>query len=201
MPEKSKMILIDQTNQYLFTSWSELKEEAKYVILRKLNKFLSPHNVRISLLIRMKLQNRDGSFVDKLTASSNDFFRYYVNNFGENIYEKMNHFPQCQVPRRDSNSKLKNSSQEIDILFDQFKVDLKTDVNIEEPHSHNNEFVASTNDVQSSASCSKNSDVIVTSEQNHTLDELKRKCKLSLDDSQQPDDNFQELLNMLGNNV
>ena len=62
--------------------------------MRKLNRFLAPHNIRISLLIRMKLQLRDGTFVDKST--SNDFLSYYVHNVGENIYEKVNHFPQCQ---------------------------------------------------------------------------------------------------------
>lgn len=179
MPEKSKMIIIDQANQYLFGSWSELNEEQKYSIVRKLNKFLAPHNVRISLLIRTRLQNRDGSFVDKLAASTNDFYRYYIRNIGENIYEKVNHFPHCQFKIDKSSSKNQIATQEIDFLFQQFG-DL---TNESEPEK--------VEESQQSSSTSV--------EQTSTLDELKKKCKLELSSPQEVtlEDNFQELLNML----
>lgn len=184
MPEKSKMIIIDQANQYLYGSWSELNEEQKYSIVRKINKFLAPHNVRISLLIRMRLQHRDGTFVDKLTASTNDFYRYYIRNIGENIYERVNHFPHCQVKiDKCEGSKNQIATQEIDFLFQQFQVDLPN--NQEE-------------------CCGKEEESPQTSstaavEQSSTLDELKKKCKLEITSQQEVsvDDNFQELLNML----
>lgn len=182
LPEKSKMIIIDQANQYLFGSWSELNEEQKYSIVRKLNKFLAPHNVRISLLIRMRLQQRDGSFVDKLTASNNDFYRYYIRNIGENIYEKVNHFPHCQVKiDKSEHSKNQIATQEIDFLFQQFKVDL----------TNENENVSETIEKEEAPSTSV--------EQTNTLEELKKKCKLDLASPNEValEDNFQELLNML----
>lgn len=181
MPEKSKMIIIDQANQYLYGSWSELNEEHKYSIVRKLNKFLAPHNVRISLLIRMRLQHRDGSFVDKLNAATNDFYRYYIRNIGENIYEKANLFPHCQFKiDKSEGSKNQIVTQEIDFLFQQFKED---------------ELVSDDCEAGEKVEISQ---AIV--EQTNTLSELKKKCKLDITSSQEvalEEDNFQELLNML----
>lgn len=186
MPEKAKMILIDQANQYFFSSWREYNEENKYSVVRSLNRFLAPHNIRISLLIRMRLQMRDGSFADKSTNS--DFLNYYVHNVGENIYEKVNHFPQCQNPDKNDG---RQSSQEIDFLFQQFRVDL------------NDDPMDSTEIKSTSAENAEAKDDNNMTDQKKTLDELKRKCKLDVtpqeNDLQTTDDNFQELLNMLGN--
>lgn len=178
-PEQAKMILIDQSNSFFFNRWKELNEESRYGVVRKLNKFLSPFNIRISLLIRMKLQARDGSFVDKASASSNDFFRYYISNSGENIYEKIAHFPHCQVVETKSGNKEANSI-EIDCLFQQFNVDLQdVDKNIIDSRE------------------------IETFEHINALDELKRKCKMDVIGEEAPpiyEDNFQELLSMLDEN-
>ncbi|KAL7024581.1 hypothetical protein ACKWTF_013113 [Chironomus riparius] len=185
MPDKAKMILIDQANQNFFTSWREYNEEYKYSAVRKINRFLAPHNIRISLLIRMKLQLRDGSFVDK--SNPNDFLNYYVHNVGENIYEKVNHFPQYQNA---GNNDEKQASQEIDFLFQQFKVDLSDEV------------IDDKMELKTNSKDEKQDDTIPT-DQKKTLDELKKKCKLDVTPQHndlQADDNFQELLNMLGNN-
>jgi hypothetical protein len=177
------MIIIDQANQYLYGSWSELNEEQKYSIVRKLNKFLAPHNVRISLLIRMRLQQRDGSFVDKLTASNNDFYRYYIRNIGENIYEKVTHFPHCQIKiDKSEHSKNQIATQEIDFLFQ----------TLTSQNDECDEKVPEEKEVHVTPSAS-------VVEQTNTLDELKKKCKLELTSPQEVtlEDNFQELLNML----
>lgn len=182
LPEQSKMILIDQANNFFFNNWKELNEESRYSIVRKLNKFLAPFNIRISLLIRMKLQQRDGSFVDKIAASSNDFFRYYIQNLGENIYEKIAHFPHCQT--FESKAGNKKSTSEIDCLFQQFTVDMAENAaEIEE----------------STASYLEEAPVI---ENRTALDDLKKKCKLDLAEEAPPEyeDNFQELLSMLDGN-
>lgn len=186
MPEKSKMILIDQANQYLFTSWREYTTERKYSVVRKINKFLEPHNIRISLLIRMQLQQRDGSFVDKTTV--NDFLSYYLFNIGENIYEKVVHFPQCQKTEKRGE---KQVSQEIDFLFQQFRVDLN-EKNVTDSST-------TSNDVQDKS----NSDDKIATDQKKTLEELEKKCKIDVSSPQsevEDEDNFQELLNMLGKN-
>lgn len=178
-PEQAKMILIDQSNQFFFNHWNQLNEENRYGLVRKLNKFLVPFNTRISLLIRMKLQMRDGSFVDKVTASNNDFFRYYVKNLGENIYEKVAHFPQCQIVETRSESR-ENSTHEIDCLFQQFSVDLQ------ENYARDSKT--------SLQSVNESTDSITA------LDELKKKCKIDAIDGEGPpiyEDNFEELLSML----
>lgn len=199
MPEKAKMLLIDQTNQYFFSSWANFADEQKYSIVRKLNKFLAPQSIRISLLIRMKLQLKDGSFVDKLTASSNDFFRYYCHNIGENIYEKINHFPQCQNLDKKDHNKSINDTKEIDFLFQQFKVDLTENI-VATPAATSNE-----SEYKNTHEKKEQNEKLNSVEQHKTLDELKRKCKLDLcnNDDAPPvyEDNFQELLNMLDSNT
>lgn len=182
IPEQAKMILIDQANQFFFTQWNQLGEENRYGVVRRLNKFLSPFNIRISLLIRMKLQARDGAFVDKVAASSNDFFRYYLNNLGENLYEKIAHFPHCQV--LESKPGAKKETNEIDCLFHQFNVDMSEAS--EEPPA------------QSSQGEPIRREVVET---RNTLDELKKKCRFDLPEEAPPEyDNFEELLSMLGEN-
>lgn len=190
MPEKHKMIIIDQANQYFFTSWNEFQEDQKYAIVRKINKFLAPHNVRISLLIRTNLQQRDGTFTDKLTASNNDFYRYYIRNIGENVYEKAIHFPHChvKVDKSETSAGRQIATQEIDFLFQQFKVDLISPTALTSGNNY---------DVKPSSSSTTSENVTV---QQSSLNELKKKCKLDIatQESPQDDDNFQELLNMLG---
>jgi hypothetical protein len=127
----------------------------------------------------MKLQLRDGSFVDKVTASNNDFFRYYQKNLGENIYEKVALFPHCQSLEQKSASR-ENSTHEIDCLFQQFTVDL------DENHSEEVKTVAQP-----------------VKEPTNALAELKKKCKIDEIAGEAPpvyEDNFQELLSMLDEN-
>jgi hypothetical protein len=186
MPEQSKIILIDQANQFFFMHWNELNEENRYGVVRRLNKFLTPFNIRISLLIRIKLQLRDGAFVDKITGSTNDFFRYYVHNLGENIYERIAHFPHCQSAVDSKQGSHNHSSNEINFLFQQFNVDLAESQPIESPET---------------------AEVVETLEkkvveQTSALDELKKKCRLDIVEEAPPvyEDNFDELLNMLEGN-
>lgn len=187
MPEQGKMILIDQANQFFFTHWNELNNDNHYSLVRKMNRFLAPFNIRISLLIRMKLQHRDGSFVDKIGASQNDFFRYYVHNLGENIYEKIAHFPHCQMVKVESGSK-QSTTNEIDCLFQQFNVDMMN-VGSEETNEKSEETKMNSSDKE-----------VVEHQSN--LDELKKKCRFDLDDEAPPvyEDNFEELMSMLDGN-
>lgn len=186
MPEQAKIIIIDQANQFFFSEWNELRDEQRYGVVRKLNKFLAPFNTRISLLIRMNLQQRDGSFVDKLAAGSNEFFRYYIQNLGENIYEKITHFPQSQEVKCGKPA----ASHEIEYLFQQFNVDLAE--------------ATSSSDKAESIPLNKNNDVEKKLEKPQTtaLDELQKKCRMDLSNQDCPEyeDSFVELINMLGEN-
>jgi hypothetical protein len=134
----------------------------------------------------MKLQHRDGSFVDKTSASSNDFFRYYVKNLGENIYEKVSFFPHCQVVETKSTSR-ENSTHEIDCLFQQFN---NTTV-----QQYNSTTVLETTEPKSSSKIQEEKEPSL-----NALEELKKKCKMEEIDGEAPpiyEDNFQELLSML----
>ena len=183
MPEQGKMIIIDQANQFFYDKWNHLNDEKRYGIVRRLNRFLTPFNIRISLLIRMKLQVKDGTFIDKVAGSSNEFFRYYVHNLGENIYEKLAHFPQCKAT--DSVSDNKEHTHEIDCLFQQFNVDL-------------NEVAA----LETVATRLETGSKETVAEPRNTLDELKKKCKMDeVEDPKIEDDNFQDLLAMLDKNL
>jgi hypothetical protein len=189
MPEQAKMIMIDQVNNFYFSEWNALPDEQRYGIVRKLNKFLMPFNTRISLLIRMSLQQRDGSFVDKLAAGSNEFFRYYIQNLGENIYEKITHFPQCQ--QQEVKYGKPAASHEIEYLFQQFNVDLA-------------DATSGSREIES-VPLTSSKDVKIESEKPTVataLDELKKKCRMDEvnQDCAEYGDNFEELLNMLGEN-
>lgn len=185
IPEQGKMILIDQANQFFFNHWNEINEEQKFSIVRKLNKFLSPFNVRISLLIRMRLQLRDGSFTDRIASASNDFFRYYIQNLGENIYEKVNLFPHCQIVDTRTLGRQGQTSSEIDCLFHQLNVDMDTKMYEIE--------------VKSDEKQEENDDLKQQEERVNNLEELKKKCRFETMDEAPPayDDNFDELLSML----
>lgn len=184
MPDQMKIILIEQSNRFFYAEWNELSEEDRYGQVRSLNKFLSPFNIRISLLIRMKLQNRDGSFVDKNEATSSDFFRYYINNLGKNLYEKIAHFPHCQLLTKPAHQ----NTNEIDCLFQQFAVDI--DGSLPENPETTTSSISRDDQIENN---------VETKAPNSALDELKKKCKFDVDEEAPPvyADNFQELLNML----
>lgn len=185
IPEQGKMILIDQTNQFIYNHWKALRDEQKMAIMRKFTAFLAPFNVRISILIRMRLQLRDGTFLDRVAASSNDFFRYYVQNLGENVYEKVNLYPHCQVVDTRNVGRQGQTSSEIDCLF----------------HQLNMEFEGNTFEFASEKSEEKKEEAEqeVKVEEKNGLEELKRKCKFDVMEEAPPayEDNFDELLNML----
>jgi hypothetical protein len=184
IPEQGKMILIDQANQFFFNNWNELVDEQKLTIVRKLSKFLAPYNVRISLLIRMRLQLRDGSFTDRIAAATNDFFRYYIQNLGENIYEKVNLFPHCQIVDTRNVGRQGQTSNEIDCLFHQLNVEVNSKMFELESKSDDKE---------------EKEELKEDEERKNNLEELKKRCRFEVTEEAPPayDDNFDELLNML----
>lgn len=190
IPEQGKMILIDQANQYFYNHWNDLRDEQKMTIVRKLTTFLSPYNVRISILIRMRLQLRDGTFLDRVAAASNDFFRYYVQNLGDNVYEKVNLYPHCQVVDTRNVGRQGQTSNEIDCLFHQLNMDFE---------ANTFQFLSEKRD-EGKEGESASPEVKV--EEKNSLEELKKKCKFDALDEPPPayDDNFDELLSMLEEN-
>lgn len=187
IPEQGKMIMIDQANQFFYNHWNGLRDDQKMGIARKLTVFLSPYNVRISILIRMRLQLRDGSFLDRMAAASNDFFRYYVQNLGENVYEKVHLYPHCQVVDTRNVGRQGQTSHEIDCLFHQLNMDFE---------ANTFEFLSEKREEEKKEVEEPEPDVKV--EEKNGLEELKKKCKF---DTEEPppayEDNFDELLSML----
>lgn len=122
MPELQKMILIDFAKQYFVDQWNICDDE-KIKMVNKLNQWFRPFSTKISLLIRMRLQNADGSFVDKISAETNEFFRYYSKNNGENIYEKIAFYSNKSAPSTTSSSKNYRTSFELDQLLIQLNIE------------------------------------------------------------------------------
>lgn len=198
MPDQHKMLLVDNANQYFIKGWNELDEDERYSAVRRINKFLAPFHTRISLLIRIKLQNRDGSFVDKMTAASSDFFRYYLKNNGENIYEKISNFSQNN---QQESLEVMQKSNEIDQLFHQFNVDLIPNESKCIAIKPSESFRKSVRDTDREVT-SKTSKQPIEATSNFD----KMKIKLKLDDQKNDQENDEEnfhnmLLNMLGDNT
>jgi hypothetical protein len=116
-PDLKKMVLIDEAKQTILNHWDSLDEDHKYVVARIINKWLSPFSTKISLLIRAKLQNGDGTFLDKTEAQNNSFFNYYSKNNGENIYEIVTNFNHQESPT--------TSKSIIDQLFNQLNMEVE----------------------------------------------------------------------------
>lgn len=119
-PHLKKMVMIDEAKSTILTEWNCLEGDHKYTITRIINRWLSPFTTKISLLIRAKLQNGDGSFLDKMEAQNNSFFNYYHKNNGENIYEIVTNFSHQENPSKNS-----QYSFEFDQLFNQLNMEVE----------------------------------------------------------------------------
>lgn len=197
MPDQHKMLLVDNANQYFIQGWNELNEDERYSAVRRINLFLEPFHTRISLLIRVKLQNRDGSFVDKMTAASSDFFRYYLKNNGENIYEKITNFTQSN---QQESIEVMRTSNEIDQLFHQFNVDLIPNDSKCIAIKPSESFRKSVRDPDKEVTIKTTQQPI---EASSNYDNMKLKLKLDVQTNEEEceEDNFHNmLLNMLGEN-
>lgn len=87
--ELRKSIRVDANKQILIDVWDQLNTSSRERAVQNITDWLQPFNTRISVLLRLGLQNNDGSFVDH--PLDNDFYEHYVECPGTNIYAKTAH--------------------------------------------------------------------------------------------------------------
>lgn len=125
IPEMRKTILIDSTKQIIIDYWDQLNDGGKTLIVNNLNHWLKPYNTKISILLRLGLQNNDGSFV--VTPINNEFYDHYSQNLGTNIYAKTAHMQPkdlAKAVREKSREPSPVNTREFDALFDQLGIPL-----------------------------------------------------------------------------
>lgn len=123
IPEMRKSILVDSTKQIIIDYWDQLNDGGKTVLVSNMAHWLKPFNTKISILLRLGLQNNDGSFV--VTPVKNDFYDYYSQNLGTNIYAKTAHLQPKDFRknvRERSREPSPLSTREFDTLFDQLGI-------------------------------------------------------------------------------
>lgn len=190
--------MIDEAKKKIITNWELLDEDSKYVVVRNLNKWLSPYSTKISLLMRVKLQNPDGSFVDRREAENNAFYNYYIKNNGENIYEVITNFSNSTESSPSSTSKY---SFEIDQLFNQLNMDVQSPTKLSVLNGLPQELEGSI-DTRDSGPAQKDivqshdPNVINGSSYHYLMNELKLNSD-GKDDIEEHSDKFSELLGML----
>lgn len=96
MPEMKKTVLIDSTKRSLIEFWDTCSDADKVGMMNKLDQWMKPFNVKISILIRLGFQRNDGTF--ELTPSHvhAEMYQHYKDNVGENIYAKNNETTQSK---------------------------------------------------------------------------------------------------------
>lgn len=86
MPEMKKGILVDMVKMKLLTVWDTCDDEAKLNIATVVCNWLHPFNVKISILMRLGLQDDSCNFIP--IDLSNRTHSDLLANIGENIYKK-----------------------------------------------------------------------------------------------------------------
>lgn len=122
-PEMRKSILIDSTKQIIIDYWDQLNDGGKTLVVSNMKHWLKPFNTKISILLRLGLQNNDGSFV--VTPINNDFYDYYSQNLGTNIYAKTAHLQPkdlAKAVQERSRDPSPVNTREFDTLFDQLGI-------------------------------------------------------------------------------
>lgn len=123
IPEMRKSILVDSTKQIIIDYWDQLNDGGKTTVVNNMKHWLKPFNTKISILLRLGLQNNDGSFVD--TPINNGFYDYYSQNLGVNIYAKTAHLQPkdlAKAVREKSREPSPVNTKVFDSLFDQLGI-------------------------------------------------------------------------------
>ncbi|GAB0093073.1 uncharacterized protein DMENIID0001_081250 [Sergentomyia squamirostris] len=123
MTEMKKSILIDCAKKTLIDFWDVLGSAERMRILKSLMKWLRPFRVKISILLRLGLQQNDGKFVD---IAPDDQRQFYALSIGENIYAKSANMGKSRSPsgqlQASSLSTLQASTNDLTALADQLTV-------------------------------------------------------------------------------
>lgn len=107
-PESRKTTLIDCTKRHLIEYWDQMAETDRTDCRGALLHWLRPFSVKISVLIRLGFQRPDGTFETRIDS---EFFRYYADHLGENIYTKHAYVTSVSRRKRAGKNRLKFSGQ------------------------------------------------------------------------------------------
>lgn len=129
LPESRKTTLIDCTKRHLIEYWDQMAETDRTDCRKSMLHWLGPFAVKISILIRLGFQRSDGTFETRIDS---EFFRYYSDHLGENIYTKHAYVTSVSRRKRAGKNRMKFSAQvnvdsnrkthEIDALVSQLNV-------------------------------------------------------------------------------
>lgn len=108
LPESRKTTLIDCTKRHLIEYWDQMAETDRTDCRKSLLHWLRPFSVKISILIRLGFQRPDGTFETRIDS---EFFRYYADHLGENIYTKHAYVTSVSRRKRAGKNRLKFSAQ------------------------------------------------------------------------------------------
>lgn len=85
LPEMRKTLLIDCTKRHLIEYWDSMLITERITLQSTLLRWVRPYCVKISILIRLGFQNTDGGLI---ANEESEFYQYYADHVGENIYTK-----------------------------------------------------------------------------------------------------------------
>lgn len=85
MPEMLKTILVDAAKLKILNSWDNSTEDGKRETLNAISEWLKPFMTKISILMRLGLQDNNSQFVE---INPGGPLRKFMVNVGENIYRK-----------------------------------------------------------------------------------------------------------------
>lgn len=120
MTEMRKSILIDCAKKTLIDYWDVLGTTERMAIMKSLGKWLRPFRVKISILLRLGLQQNDGKFVE---VGDDDPRQFYTMTIGENIYAKSANVGRSRSSgQQTSLTNLQASTSDLTALADQLMV-------------------------------------------------------------------------------
>lgn len=123
IPETRKSILIDFAKRHLIEFWDNINETKRDSLLKTVQRWLHPFNVKISILIRLGFQRLDMTFD---TECASEHFRYYADNIGENIYVKHANLTSVKLLNDHKSKKKSPNSHELEFLTAQLNVNHAT---------------------------------------------------------------------------
>lgn len=132
IPENRKTMLIDCGKRLIIEYWDKIPD--KDFVVQRMMEWLQPFNVKISILIRLGFQRSDTTF--EMNNSDREYFQYYMNNVGENIYAKHAHSVIKGSVDRVKEKPIENS-REIDSLVEQLNINRKSKADSDENQSGN----------------------------------------------------------------
>lgn len=127
MPEMKKTLLVDTTKRCLIDFWDVCSDVDMVDLLGTLLEWMTPFNVKISILIRSGLQLSDGSF-EAATGQAHieEHFGDYLEHIGENIYARNANGTKNKTKASAKQSRLPRKSSisnELSTLANQLNID------------------------------------------------------------------------------